>query len=152
MVISNGACQEDGQVRELDETAAAVQRLSPAVDELVGELAAPVQLEQCRKAGGRLATALTQLLHTARYMCSVHSLVLARSVDFSFSNEYHSAPPTSVWLLGTTGAVPERGVPTPSLLSVETLPPSQNLNCHSQQALYNVLSCAELRPHPLSMG
>ena len=74
MVISNGACQEEGQVRELDEAAAAVQRLSPAVDELVGELAAPVQIEECREAGGRLATALTQLLYTARYMCSVTQL------------------------------------------------------------------------------
>ena len=68
VVVSDGGCEAEGQVQELDATAAAVQELSPLVDELVGELPAPLQWAECREAGERLAAAITQLLHTVRYI------------------------------------------------------------------------------------
>ena len=59
---------EDCQARELDETLAAVLELSPLVDELVGELPAPLLWPDCREAGERLAVAITHLLHIVRYV------------------------------------------------------------------------------------
>ena len=67
VVVSNGGCETEGQVRELDKTAAAVEKLSPLVDDLAGELPAPLQWVECREAGERLAAAITQLLQTVRY-------------------------------------------------------------------------------------
>lgn len=66
VVVTSGHCEVERQVRELDEAAAAVQELSPLLDELVGELAAPLQWKDCREAGEKLGTALTHLLHTVR--------------------------------------------------------------------------------------
>ena len=65
-VVTNGSCEVGRQVRELDETSAAVLELSPLVDELVSELVAPLDWEMCTELGGKLTSALSHLLHTTR--------------------------------------------------------------------------------------
>ena len=68
LVVTGGLCGvEEGQARELDQTLFLVLELSPLVDELVGELPAPLLWPDCREAGERLATALSRLLYTVRY-------------------------------------------------------------------------------------
>ena len=59
---------EEGQARELDQMLFLVLELSPLVEELVGELPAPLLWPDCREAGERLAHSISRLLHNIRYM------------------------------------------------------------------------------------
>ena len=74
MVVTNGEWNvKEGKVAELDTTVAVVLELSPLVDELAGELPAPLLWHDCREAGERLAAAVTQILHTVRYSVLLYS-------------------------------------------------------------------------------
>ena len=65
----------EGQARELDQTLFLVLELSPLVDELLGELPAPLLWPDCREAGERLAHSLMRILHTVRStLTHTHSL------------------------------------------------------------------------------
>lgn len=69
VVVRSGRCSiENGETHELDQTLAIVLELSPLVDELVGELPAPLLWPDCKEAGERLALTISQLLHTIRYI------------------------------------------------------------------------------------
>ena len=57
---------EEGEARELDQTLFLVLELSPLVDELVGELPAPLLWPDCWEAGERLAHSISRLLHNIR--------------------------------------------------------------------------------------
>ena len=69
MVVTGGRSGvEEGQARELDQTLFLVLELSPLVDELAGELPAPLLWPDCREAGERLAHSINRLLHNIRYV------------------------------------------------------------------------------------
>ena len=68
MVVREGGSGLEGdQVKQLDTTLTRVLELSPAVDDLVGELPAPLVWSQCREAGQKLAQCISTLLTTVRY-------------------------------------------------------------------------------------
>lgn len=63
---------EEGHARELDQTLFLVLELSPLVDELVGELPAPLLWPECREAGERLAASISRLLRNIKYTLFYH--------------------------------------------------------------------------------